>query len=410
MERHIVEAVNLLLHALKATIKDAVKEALTEFFSHYPLPPDPTQVNYNRTDEKSHTQPSEPQPEPQDNEQQTKPQPEPNLNVNAQPSLIEPEPRTLIDFETIKDFIRAMTPEALRMWVGNSPSLIAFLGTLGIDASKVDKETLVEVIKVGLEEGLLDPADLKVDIAIEELPDIKDDPIGWIIATGKTKDKDFDWDGIKSLIESAYNIIKDRCQIEPDMFLDILLSLDTTKRIEFITDLATADVSPMLASNAEKILARYGIKVKFCPNLSEETFTDFESKVMKRWGRECGLGSDEVEERIFGYMNETFKVEFPEDEVLGDDGDDETFADEETIEVANAIIQDDKEEEDDEPDTLTEAANKLREELVKLAGTVLKPGWENWSFERLEKEAVKLKQVVMEREDLRELAEQAGLL
>jgi len=388
-KQNILHPETLLI--LRRTVKEAVKEALEEFLA--PLLP-----SFTKTE-----QPINASPTLNDNTSSTKNQPDEPVSLRSEH---EPVSEKSLNDE-VKTIILLAPSETLREWLECSPlaDILPFKTIYELAKNKNALiETLTEFLQLGMEIDELGLEKLRDALRVEELPDMETQPIEWIVAVGHERDTKYDWQGLKPLIEDAYNLLREKCGIKADVLLDILLSLNQNQRTDFVTDLAVLSVSPTPSPDTVKVLKKYGLFPYLKPFLKQNPeipFSEFVSRVQGQWGKECGLGGDEVEDRIFGYMDDGFKVEFPVDEIgeHGDESDDETIM---ATMQAIATLRDEDERE--------RVKEELKGRIVEVAEKVLGHGWRDMDERELE-QAIRekgLREMLKGMGDIEELAAQLG--
>jgi hypothetical protein len=235
-------------------------------------------------------------------------------------------------------------------------------------------------------------------------PDPDDDPAGWVVGAGKSKDAGFRWDECRQGIKEGYLTLKRYNDwLTPHDYLNLLLHIkDHSARQRFIFDLAVLETAPELANPATlKHLDRFNLGYPTPPPCKEEPFSVVVDRVTGRWGKECGLGDEERVDRVLTHLNADFK-ESPPDE----HGDDEPDDDDDPP-FLNLIFSPDCDDSDNE---VIQARKALKQLLWDLAMAILPEDWAELPIDELRRHCKPLLKLVQEDERLRELAIKAKWL
>jgi hypothetical protein len=305
--------------------------------------------------------------------------------------LIETEPAEPIDLEPLKAFILNAPTDQLNDFILNSDHLFAWLHETGIypDILK-DRVTLWDLIKGAIEAGAL-----KLQVSVNFFPDPDDDPAGWIVGAGKSKDAGFRWDGCRDGIKEGYLTLKRYNEwLTPHDFLNLLLRIkDYDARLRFIYDLAVLETAPELA-NPQTLnhLRKFRLDYPTPPPNREIPISSLVDRITGRWGQECGLGNDERTERVLTYLNANLKV-------TPDEG-----VDVEPPEnpLANILLSAEGGGGDDSE--VAQARQILKAVFMELAKALLPNGWETMPMRDLQRRCAPLFQLVHKDPTLKALA------
>ena len=310
---------------------------------------------------------------------------------------------TLIDLEPLKTFILNAPIDQVNDFILNSDELFTWLHGAGVYPDILqDRETLWGLIKDAVEMGCLN-----LRVSVDFFPDPDEDPAGWVVGAGKSKDAGFEWDECRQGIKEGYLTLKRYNEwLTPHDFLNLLLHIkDHAARQRFIYDLAVLETAPELANPTTlKHLNRFRLDYPTPPPCKEEPISVVIDRVTGRWGKECGLGGDERVDRVLTHLNANFK-ENPPDELSNepdeDDGDggDPPFL--------NLIFSPDCDNGNDE---VTQARKALKQVLLDLATAILPKDWTELPIGELRRHCKPLLKLVQEDEKLRELAVKAKWL
>jgi hypothetical protein len=408
---------------LKAFVKEALKEALRELVQEGTIeikvvvaglepaerPNEPSPLNVTEpvevvtepvevVTEPTVTEPTVSATEPADNATEPiKAVTEPTENV------------TLIDLEPLRTFIFNAPIDQLNEFILNSDQLFAWLHGCGIYPDILrDRVTLWELI-----EGAIETGKLKLQVGMDFFPDPDEDPAGWVVRAGKSKDAGFKWDECRDGIKEGYLALK--CYntwLTPHDFLNLLLHIkDHDARLRFIYDLAVLETAPELAnSQTLNHLRKFRLDYPTPPPRKEEPISVVVDRITGRWGKECGLGDEERVDRVLTHLNPELK-ESPPDEPNDepnepDEPDDDD--DEADPPFLNLIFSPDHTVDSDEE--VVRARRALKERLIGLAMTMLPTNWEELSISELRRYCKPLIKLVQEDAQLRELAIKAKWL
>jgi hypothetical protein len=311
----------------------------------------------------------------------------------APPTLTETEaePTEPIDLEPLKAFILNAPTDQLNDFILNSDQLFAWLHDTGIypDILK-DRVTLWDLIKGAIEAGAL-----KLQVSVNFFPDPDDDPAGWVITAGKSKDAGFRWGGCRDGIKEGYLTLKRyNGWLTPHDFLNLLLHIkDHDARLHFIYDLAVLETAPELA-NPQTLnhLRKFRLDYPTPPPNREVPVSSLVDRITGRWGQECGLGDDERTERVLTYLNANLKV-------TPDEG-----VDVEPPEnpLANILLSAEGGGGDD--GEVAQARQLLKSVFLELAKALLPDGWETMPMRDLQRHCAPLLQLVHKDPTLKALA------
>lgn len=408
---------------LKTLVKEALKEALVELVKDGLLE---VKVSEKLAEQPlNETEPTEPTPstlietEPTEAttliETETTIKVEPaepaptTLNETEPTTLIETEPEpadnaTLIDLEPLRAFILNAPTDQLNDFILNSEDLFAWLHGAGVYPDILqDRETLWGLIKDAVELGYLN-----LQVSVRFFPDPDDDPAGWIVGAGKSKDAGFNWDEYRQGIREGYLTLKHYNEwLTPHDYLNLLLHIkDHAARQRFIYDLAVLETAPELADpTTTKHLNRFGLDYPTPPPCKEEPISVVVDRVTGRWGKECGLGDEERVDRVLTHLNADFK-ENPPDELSDEPNEDDS--DDDDPPFLNLIFSPDCD--DDSDDGVTQARKALKQMLLDLATAILPEDWVELPVDELRRYCKPLLKLVQEDEELRELAIRAKWL
>jgi hypothetical protein len=306
--------------------------------------------------------------------------------------LIETEPAEPIDLEPLKAFILNAPTDQLNDFILNSDQLFAWLHDTGIypDILK-DRVTLWGLIKGAIEAGAL-----KLQVSVNFFPDPDDDPAGWVITAGKSKDAGFRWDGCRDGIKEGYLTLKRyNGWLTPHDFLNLLLHIkDHDARLHFIYDLAVLETAPELA-NPQTLnhLRKFRLDYPTPPPNREIPISSLVDRITGRWGQECGLGNDERTERVLTYLNANLKVTPPDEGV-----------DVEPPENPLASILLSAEGGGGDDSEVAQARQILKAVFMELAKALLPNGWETMPMRDLQRRCAPLFQLVHKDPTLKALA------
>ena len=319
--------------------------------------------------------------------------------------LTEAEPTEPVDLEPLRAFIFNATTDQLNDFILNSDELFGWLHGAGIYPDILqDREALWDLIENAVKLGYL-----KLQVSVSFFPDPDDDPEGWVVGAGKSRDAGFGWDECRQGIREGYLTLKRYNEwLTPHDFLNLLLHIkDHSARQRFIFDLAVLETVPELAnSETLKHLDRFKLDYPTPPPCREEPISVVVDRVTGRWGRECGLGDEERVDRVLTHLNANFKESPPDDE-LNDDEPDEGDSDDGDPQFLNLIFSPDCDDSDNE---VTQARKALKQILVDLAMAILPEDWAELPLNELRRHCKPLLKLVQEDEKLRELAIKAKWL
>ena len=274
----------------------------------------------------------------------------------------------------------------------NSDQLFAWLHDTGIYPDILrDRVTLWELIKGAVEAGTL-----KLQVSVNFFPDPDDDPAGWIVGAGKSKDAGFKWDGCRDGIKEGYLTLKRYNEwLTPHDFLNLLLRIkDYDARLRFIYDLAVLETAPELA-NPQTLnhLRKFRLDYPTPPPNREIPISSLVDRITGRWGQECGLGDDERTERVLTYLNANLKAMPPDEGV-----------DVEPPENPLASILLSAEGGGDDDGEVAQARQILKAVFMELAKALLPNGWETMPMRDLQRHCAPLFQLVHKDPTLKALA------
>jgi hypothetical protein len=330
---------------------------------------------------------------------------EPTDNV-TEPIKVETEPAdntTLIDLEPLKTFILNAPTDQVNDFILNSEDLFTWLHSAGVYPDILqDRETLWGLIKDAVEMGCLN-----LQVSVDFFPDPDDDPEGWIVGAGKSKDAGFEWDGCRQGIKEGYLTLKRYNEwLTPHDFLNLLLHIkDHDARLRFICDLAVLETAPELADpKTIKHLNRFKLDYPTPSPCKEEPISVVVDRVTGRWGKECGLGDEERVNRVLTHLNADFK-ESPPDELSDEPNEDDS--DDDDPPFLNLIFSPDCGDDDNE---VAQARKALKQVLLDLAMAILPENWAELPIDELRRHCKPLIKLVQEDSQLRELAIKAKWL
>jgi hypothetical protein len=311
----------------------------------------------------------------------------------APPTLIEmeAEPAEPVDLEPLKTFILNAPTDQLNDFILNSEQLFAWLHDTGIYPDILrDRTTLWELIKGAVEAGRL-----KLQVGMDFFPDPDEDPVGWVVGAGKSKDAGFKWDECRQGIKESYLTLRRYNDwLTPHDFLNLLLHIkDYNARLHFIYDLAVLKTAPELA-NPQTLshLRKFRLDYPTPPPNREIPISSLVDRITGRWGQECGLGDDERTERVLTYLNTNLKV------TPDEGGEAEPFENP----LASFILSAEGGGGDDEE--VAQARQILKAVFLELAKAMLPNGWETMPMRDLQRHCAPLLQLVHQDPTLKALA------
>jgi hypothetical protein len=332
------------------------------------------------------------------------------IKVGTEPAdnttLIETEakPADQIDLEPLRVFILNASTDQLNDFILGSDDLFAWLHGAGVYPDILqDRETLWGLIEDAVKLGYLN-----LQVSVDFFPDPDDDPAGWVVRAGKSKDVGFAWDECRQGIREGYQTLKRYNEwLTPHDFLNLLLHIKNyDARQRFIFDLAVFETAPELVNpQTLKHLDRFRLDYPTPPPCKEEPISVVVDRVTGRWGKECGLGDEERVDRVLTHLNADFK-ESPPDE-LSDEPDEEPDDDDDDHPFLNLIFSPDCDDDDNE---VIQACKALKQVLLELALAILPENWEELPINELRRHCKPLIKLVQEDAHLRELAVKAKWL
>jgi hypothetical protein len=379
---------------LKTIVKDALKEALRELVQEGAIEIKVV-VGLEPTE-----RPNEPAPlnvtEPAESVSETiKGKVEPAEPVPSPLIETEAEPAEPIDLEPLRAFILNAPTDQLNDFILNSDQLFAWLHDAGIypDILK-DRVTLWDLIKGAVELGYL-----KLQVSVNFFPDPDEDPAGWVVGAGKSKDAGFRWDECRQGIKEGYLTLKRHNEwLTPHDYLNLLLHIkDHDARLRFIYDLAVLDTAPELAnSQTLNHLRKFRLDYPTPPPNREIPTSSLVDRITGRWGQECGLGGDERTERVLTYLNTDLKATPPDEGVDVEPSENP---------LASILLSAKGGGNDDEE--VAQARQLLKAVFMELAKAMLPNGWETMPMRDLQRHCAPLLQLVHQDPTLKALAVKA---